>query len=114
MLLDVDRRLARDVHTYPDAKTPKELAQNWDDDSKKLQAERDALEGLTFRDARLAAWARAWRDATPMHARIARHLAEALRAEDWTTVRALQHEWDAQQKELDGITEDVEAYCAAR
>lgn len=113
-LVDVDARLSRDVHTYPDAKTTTEQAQNWIDDSAKLQAEHDALERLTFHDERLSQWASAWRDALPMHARVARHLAEALRAEDWPTARDLQREWETRQRTLKGVAEDLEAYCATR
>jgi len=110
-LLDVDRRLARDVHTYPDAKAVHETAQNWADDAAKLQSERDALERLDYRDARLAQWASKWRDMLPIHARVARHLSEALLAADWAAAWALQHDWDDQQRKLDGVSQDVEAYC---
>lgn len=111
-LLDVRARLARDVHTYPDAKTPKETAQNWSDDANKLQSERDALERLQFHDERLALWASTWRDTIPIQARVARRISDAVRGGDWKTAGELQADWDDRQKKIAGIGQDVAAYCA--
>jgi len=110
-LLDVKARLARDVRTYPDPKTPIETAQNWADEGAKYQSERDALERLTFADERLAIWASKWRDAFPLQARLARQMSAAVKAGDWKTIADLQATWDDRKKTIDGIGQDVEAYC---
>jgi hypothetical protein len=113
-LLDVKARLARDVHTHPDPKTPSETAQNWLDDGRKLQSERDALERLVFRDERLAIWASQLRDTLPIQSRLARRIGEAVGAGDAKTVAELQAEWDDRQKKIGAVTQDVDAYCNAR
>jgi hypothetical protein len=113
-LLDVKARLARDVHTHPDPKTPAETAQNWFDDGKKLQSERDALERLVFHDERLAIWASKLRDTLPIQARLARRIGEAVNAGDWKSVAEMQTEWDGRQKAIAAVTQDADAYCNAR
>lgn len=113
-LQDVEARIARDTRTYPDPKTPSETAQNWTDEANKLQSERDALERLTFRDERVAVWAANWRDTFPIQARVARRMAEAVKAADWKTVTELQTDWDARQKKIAGVGQDLDAYCSAR
>jgi len=113
-LLDVKARLARDVRTYLDPKTPQETAQNWTDEAAKLQSERDALERLVYRDERLAIWASKWRDNIPIQARLARRIAEAVKNGDWKATAELQTEWDDRQRMLNGVGQDVEAYCAQK
>jgi hypothetical protein len=113
-LLDVKARLTRDVHTYPDPKTQAETAQNWADDGAKLQKERDALERLTFHDERLAIWASKLRDTLPIQARLARRIADAMKAGDGKTIGDLQEEWDDRQKKIAGVGQDAEAYCSPK
>ncbi|GAC1363399.1 MAG: hypothetical protein NVSMB47_15180 [Polyangiales bacterium] len=110
-LTDVSARLARDVHSHPDPRTPEEVARNWSDDAGKLQSERDALERLTYRDERLAVWASTLRDTVPIQARVARRMCDAVRAGDPKLKAELQVEWDDRQKKIAAIVRDVEAYC---
>jgi hypothetical protein len=111
MLLDVDVRIHRDVQTFPDPKTRSERAQNWADQAKALEAERDGLERMSFRDEQLARWALRLADELPFHAQVARRLAEAIREEDWNSAAQLQATWDLREERISGIGEDARAYC---